>query len=66
MSLQEIVEEFPLDLVVDPTSYISSDPREHYNNILLFVVKEDLRNKSVSTKTEMHIFQCTKVSVRKQ
>lgn len=53
-----------MDLIADPTAHLSSDPRDVYNNILLFVVKEDRRaaNKA-ATPTEMHIFQCNRVSV---
>ena len=69
--LQQEVEMFPLSLVNDPTSVISDDKKDPYNNILLFTVFEDKGNsnynkkKSASTKdlntpSEMHIFQCTK------
>ena len=62
---------FPLILVNDPTSVISDDKKDPYNNILLFTVFEDKENnnynkkKSTSTKdlnvpSEMHIFQCTR------
>lgn len=57
------VEIFPMELVCDPTSVISDDKKDIYNNILLFTVMEDYKKKSVSpniptTPTEMHIFQC--------
>ena len=58
---------FPLTLVNDPTSVISDDKKDPYNNILLFTVFEDkgIKKKSTSTKdlnvpSEMHIFQCTR------
>ncbi|CAJ0929144.1 unnamed protein product, partial [Mesorhabditis belari] len=58
----ELVESFPLDLVEQPTAHMSSDPRDAYNNILLFVVKEDSKGRKHTTPTEMHIFQCNRVA----
>ncbi|KAK6747765.1 hypothetical protein RB195_000763 [Necator americanus] len=58
----DLVEQFPLDLIEQPTAHVSSDPRDTYNNILLFIVREDTRNKRSSTPTEMHIFQCNRVA----
>lgn len=67
------VEVFPLELVCDPTSVVSDDKKDIYNNILLFTVIEDYRKKSAQinsgaptngptvTPTEMHIFQCIRV-----
>ncbi|OQV23697.1 Epidermal growth factor receptor kinase substrate 8-like protein 2 [Hypsibius exemplaris] len=60
----DTVERFPLDLVTDPTSFISPDPKELYNNILLFTVKEDPRLKGTSI-SEMHIFHCLQTSAQK-
>lgn len=57
----ELVESFPMGLVQDPTAHLSSDPNDTYNNILLFVVRED-RSARSTTPTEMHIFQCNRVS----
>ncbi|CDW52223.1 epidermal growth factor receptor pathway; epiderm al growth factor receptor kinase [Trichuris trichiura] len=57
----EAVENFPLDLVSDPTAHLSTDPRDLYNNLLVFVVNEG-KNKKSSAPTEMHIFQCVQVS----
>jgi epidermal growth factor receptor kinase substrate 8 len=67
------VEMFPLSLVNDPTSVISDDKKDVYNNILLFTVLDDKdaanNNKKKSSSTtketvgipsEMHIFQCTR------
>ena len=59
---------FPLSLVNDPTSVISDDKKDVYNNILLFTVlddKDSTNNKKKSKDTtglpsEMHIFQCTR------
>jgi len=56
IKLQQEVEMFPLTLVNDPTSVISDDKKDPYNNILLFTVFEDKGNsnynkkKSASTK----------------
>jgi epidermal growth factor receptor kinase substrate 8 len=62
----EIVEQFSMDLIVDPTAHQTHDNMDTYNNILLFVVKEDTRNigrqKAPTNPTEMHIFQCVRVS----
>jgi epidermal growth factor receptor kinase substrate 8 len=67
------VEMFPLELVNDPTSVISDEKRDSYNNILLFTVFEDKsavsngKNKpptngsSSSLNSEMHIFQCAHI-----
>uniref|UniRef100_A0A158PBP5 SH3 domain-containing protein n=1 Tax=Angiostrongylus cantonensis TaxID=6313 RepID=A0A158PBP5_ANGCA len=58
----DLVEQFPLDLIEQPTAHVSNDPRDTYNNILLFIVREDARNKRSATPTEMHIFQCNRVA----
>ncbi|KAI6212258.1 PID domain-containing protein [Aphelenchoides fujianensis] len=59
----ELVEQFPMDLVVEPTAHVSNDPQDPFSNVLLFVVKEDQRNGRRSMiPTEMHIFQCTYVA----
>ncbi|TMS38200.1 hypothetical protein L596_004974 [Steinernema carpocapsae] len=59
------VEQFPMDLVREPTAHISDDPQDVYNNILLFVVREDNHGGQRSVNpTEMHIFQCLRVSAR--
>lgn len=55
------VEIFPMELVCDPTSVVSDDKKDIYNNILLFTVLEDQRKAlpaTSTTPTEMHIFQC--------
>lgn len=61
----EIVEQFPMELIVDPTAHQTQDNMDTYNNILLFVVKEDTkrsRKSGPTNPTEMHIFQCVRVS----
>lgn len=35
---KEIVERFPLGLIREPTAFTSNDPKELYNNILIFIV----------------------------
>lgn len=55
----EIVERFPLNLIVEPTAFTSLDPKDLYNNIFIFVVGEDPLNRD---PPEMHIFQCVGVS----
>nr|XP_021003061.1 epidermal growth factor receptor kinase substrate 8-like protein 2 isoform X2 [Parasteatoda tepidariorum] len=56
----DVVEKFPMNLISDPTAYTSEDSRELYNNILIFIVREDSKNKNPN-QSEMHIFQCSKV-----
>ncbi|GIX97097.1 epidermal growth factor receptor kinase substrate 8 [Caerostris darwini] len=56
----DVVEKFPMNLISDPTAYTSEDPRELYNNILIFIVREDSKNKNPN-QSEMHIFQCSRV-----
>lgn len=57
-----MVEKFPMELISDPTAYTSNDPRELYNNILIFIVREDPKSKNPN-QSEMHIFQCARVFV---
>ena len=64
--LKQEVELFPLNLVHDPTSVVSDDKKDVYNNILLFTVLEDSKKKnSGSSPSEMHIFQCVRTHVIK-
>lgn len=56
-----------MSLVTDPTSVVSDDRKDIYNNILLFTVMEDTKRKqsghsssSAVAPTEMHLFQCVK------
>ncbi|KAK6110845.1 Phosphotyrosine-binding domain family protein [Brugia pahangi] len=58
----DLVEQFPMELVTNPTAHLSANPRDVYNNILLFVVKEDKKRGRSLNPTEMHIFQCNRVS----
>lgn len=51
-----------MNLIADPTAYTSNDPRELYNNILVFIVREDPKSKNPN-QSEMHIFQCARVYV---
>ncbi|VDN19087.1 unnamed protein product [Gongylonema pulchrum] len=53
----DLVEQFPMELVTTPTAHLSTDPRDVYNNILLFIVKEDKKRGRSLNPTEMHIFQ---------
>ncbi|RNA18286.1 epidermal growth factor receptor kinase substrate 8 1 isoform X1 [Brachionus plicatilis] len=58
---REELDLFPVDLVSEPTSVISDDKTDPFNNILLFTVLEDIhKQKSPSdlNPTEMHFFQC--------
>ncbi|KAH8419067.1 hypothetical protein KR222_003417 [Zaprionus bogoriensis] len=51
------IENFPGSLITEPTAFISEDPMETFNNILVFTVPGiSLGN------TEMHIFQVSDVS----
>ncbi|VDP01565.1 unnamed protein product [Soboliphyme baturini] len=55
------VEQFPLKLITDPTAYTSNDPKDVYNNLLVFVVEQEKGTLS-RIPAEMHIFQCCDVS----
>lgn len=46
------IENFPGSLITEPTAFISEDPMEVYNNILIFTVPGIALG-----NTEMHIFQ---------
>ncbi|KAG8181502.1 hypothetical protein JTE90_010173 [Oedothorax gibbosus] len=59
----DVVERFPMSLISEPTSYTSNDPRELYNNIVVFIVKGEPNNKN-HNPSEMHIFQCARVSAQ--
>ncbi|KAK2725043.1 epidermal growth factor receptor kinase substrate 8-like [Artemia franciscana] len=54
----EIIEKFPIHLIRDPTAFTSSDPKEIYDNIYVFIVGED---PVTQNPPEMHIFQCVRV-----
>lgn len=57
-----MIEEFSLKLVSHPFAYVSPDPKEMFNNLLVFVVNTDPA-KSVPSYSEMHVFQCVSESV---
>ncbi|XP_029847930.2 epidermal growth factor receptor kinase substrate 8-like protein 1 isoform X1 [Ixodes scapularis] len=59
----DIVERFPMSLISDPTAFTSDDPRELYNNILVFVVQDD-HTSGQQVHAEMHIFQCVRISAQ--
>ncbi|CAD5218994.1 unnamed protein product [Bursaphelenchus okinawaensis] len=61
----EVVEQFNMDLVTEPTAHQSNDPHDVFNNVILFTVKDDTRNgRRPFMPTEMHIFQCVRVSAQ--
>lgn len=59
---KETVERFPIQLVREPTAFTSNDPKEIYNNILIYIVGS--RPEESPTPAEMHIFQCVNVRSR--
>ncbi|XP_076353155.1 LOW QUALITY PROTEIN: epidermal growth factor receptor kinase substrate 8-like [Tachypleus tridentatus] len=59
----DIVEKFPMNLISDPTEFTSDDPKELYNNIVIFIVLADLKYKD-GTPSEMHIFQSLQASAK--
>ncbi|XP_059099761.1 epidermal growth factor receptor kinase substrate 8-like [Tigriopus californicus] len=59
---KDIVEQFPLALVREPTAFTSTDPKELYNNILIFIVGHPPGESPIPA--EMHIFQCVNVRAR--
>ena len=63
---KEIVERFPLRLVREPTAFTSSDPKEMYNNLLIYSVGHSQAENSPHPPppAEMHIFQCVNVRAR--
>ncbi|XP_055337923.1 epidermal growth factor receptor kinase substrate 8-like [Paramacrobiotus metropolitanus] len=60
----DTVERFPMELVSQPSHFLSQDPKELYNNILLFTVKPDPRSKFNAGISEMHLFHCLKTSAQ--
>ncbi|KAF2360579.1 Tensin/EPS8 phosphotyrosine-binding domain [Trinorchestia longiramus] len=60
---EDIVEKFPIELIREPTAFTSDDPKELYNNIFIFIVAEDPKG-TYTTSTEMHIFQCLRISAK--
>jgi epidermal growth factor receptor kinase substrate 8 len=59
---KDIVEQFPLSLVREPTAFTSNDPKEMYNNILIYIVGHPPGESPMPS--EMHIFQCVNVRAR--
>jgi len=59
---KEVVERFPIHLVREPTAFTSSDPKEMYNNIVIYIVGHGAEDNM--SPNEMHIFQCVNVSAR--
>jgi len=59
---KEVVERFPINFVREPTAFTSNDPKEMYNNIVIYIVGHS-QDDSMSPN-EMHIFQCVNVSAR--
>lgn len=53
------IENFPGSLITEPTAFISEDPMEVYNNILIFTVPGIALG-----NTEMHIFQVWEQNVQ--
>ena len=51
-----------LGLVREPTAFTSSDPKEMYNNILIYIVGHPPGESPIPA--EMHIFQCVNVGAR--
>uniref|UniRef100_A0A4D5R947 Epidermal growth factor receptor kinase substrate 8 n=1 Tax=Scolopendra viridis TaxID=118503 RepID=A0A4D5R947_SCOVI len=59
----DVVERFPMHLISDPTAFTNTELKNLYNNVLVFIVREDPRKKNVNP-AEMHIFQCVRVSAQ--
>jgi len=59
---KEVVERFPAHLVREPTAFTSNDPKEMYNNIVIYIVGHPPEDSP--SPSEMHIFQCVNVSAR--
>merc|ERR1712018_499430 len=59
---KETVERFPIQMVREPTAFTSNDPKEIYNNILIYIVGP--RPEESPTPAEMHIFQCVNARSR--
>ncbi|XP_014662106.1 PREDICTED: epidermal growth factor receptor kinase substrate 8-like protein 1 [Priapulus caudatus] len=55
------VEEIPLSMLQEPTAFVTHEPKEDYNNMLVFTVQGDKKN---ATPSEMHIFQCLAISAQ--
>ncbi|XP_050313584.1 epidermal growth factor receptor kinase substrate 8-like [Anthonomus grandis grandis] len=58
-----IVEKFPVNAIQDPTAFMSTEPMDMYNNILVFIIA-DSSQPSHSPEMQMHIFQCQSISAQ--
>lgn len=58
--LQTIVEKFPVNAIQDPTAFMSTEPMDMYNNILVFIIADSSQS-SHSPEMQMHIFQVRRV-----
>jgi epidermal growth factor receptor kinase substrate 8 len=52
------MERFPVALIREPTAFMTRDPMEMYNNILVFIVGEE-PSQRLGSRSEMHIFQAS-------
>ena len=52
---------FPISRICDPFNFTSTDPKDVYNNVVIFIVQGDPR-----TPSEMSAFQCIGKSVSMQ
>ncbi|CAH1103623.1 unnamed protein product [Psylliodes chrysocephalus] len=55
-----VMERFPANSIQEPTAFMSQEPMDLYNNILVFIVS----NSNPSHSPEMHIFQCQSISAQ--
>ncbi|XP_019753522.2 epidermal growth factor receptor kinase substrate 8-like protein 2 isoform X1 [Dendroctonus ponderosae] len=58
-----IVEKFPVNAIQDPTAFMSTEPMDMYNNILVFIIADSSQS-SHSPEMQMHIFQCQSISAQ--
>ncbi|XP_066158274.1 epidermal growth factor receptor kinase substrate 8-like [Euwallacea fornicatus] len=56
-----IVEKFPATAIQDPTAFMSTEPMDMYNNILVFIITDQ---SSHPPEMQMHIFQCQSISAQ--
>ncbi|XP_014667431.1 PREDICTED: epidermal growth factor receptor kinase substrate 8-like [Priapulus caudatus] len=50
----DVVERFPINLVQEPSAVVSTDPKEMYNNIVLFTVQGEPKQKNYSPRRNAH------------
>ncbi|XP_060516021.1 epidermal growth factor receptor kinase substrate 8-like isoform X2 [Cylas formicarius] len=58
-----VVERFPANAIQDPTAFMSQDPMDMYNNILVFIIADSSQSPH-SPEMQMHIFQCQSISAQ--